>query len=44
MWVRIFVELGKYLSKVKENKREFIKHFRVCINMAEEGGYKEVKE
>ena len=39
MWVRIFVDLGKYLSTVKENKREFINHFKVCLSLAVEGKY-----
>jgi hypothetical protein len=32
LWLLIFFELGKYLSTVKEQqKREFIKHFEVCM-------------
>jgi hypothetical protein len=34
LWVKIFYELGKYLSTVKENKREFIHHFSVCVQLA----------
>jgi hypothetical protein len=42
MWLRIFYQLGKYLSAVKDNKREFIHHFSSCLQMAIQHQNKEV--
>ena len=36
IWLRIFFELGRYLSTVKEQKKDFVNHFQVCIRFAEE--------
>jgi hypothetical protein len=44
IWVRIFYELGKYLSTVKENKREFVQHFTTCIQLARARGDTETAE
>ena len=44
IWVRIFYELGKYLSTVKENKREFVHHFTTCIQLAQARGDTEIAE
>lgn len=32
--LRIFVELGRYLSTVKESRKDFLGHFEVCLQMA----------
>ena len=34
LWLRIFVELGRYLSTVKESRKDFLGHFEVCLQMA----------
>ena len=36
LWLRIFVELGRYLSTVKESRKDFLGHFEVCLQMAAE--------
>ena len=42
IWIKIFYELGKYLSTVKENKREFVQHFTVCLRLARDQGDAEI--